>query len=1055
MNFDPNNHITDLMETFLAGGLSDEERTAFQAHLRDCAACAGAMRAAEELDGSINSLFSNARPDLGLEDRLVGAMRAATQARSARPMHPMVRRAAIGIAATILLGGAGYVASSAVENGTLPFLPSHDAYTLGEGQALGKIDRDDRTGHSTLYEQLRRAVLGPEKSSSNLRQNGLAMDMYRADFRSYGSLNGTARESEIKERRGSVFDVPEMVAGTVAKGGIDYVEKTRRINTLEPGRLVKEENIVKQDIKAATDGSGKEVGANFFVVPPVAQSSNFTQLPTTGVPGSIGNVPVQSGKAVSVPDGGTMLLGGQVLQQQSTYFRAGDLRKAADLPMAEWGNIGKRLPALNAAPPHSEVLALADAESGKKEVEQKSEGQPAPQGKPAQDQAPPPVHTPANPVAERKVIRSGDMTFEVDSFDSTVTTLTKIVNEEGGFVATTDSDKLANGKVKGTIVLRVPPDRLDTLVLKLRGVGDLKSQKINAQDITKQYTDLQSELRAARAMEDRLLEIIKTGKGEVKDLLEAEKQLGVWREKIEQVEGEIRYDDNLVSLSTLSVTLIEKDIKTAAYASETEQVTMALETPNVESAYDKAKEAIVAAKGRIVQSDLQQHEAGQFSGTITAALPPDSADGVIARLRQLEGRVANFQRQRAQKNQGGTGAPLDSAKLHREDVTLSLTMYNLANVEPRRSVSLLLAAASVDESYRKVLDAIASAGGRVVTASVNRGKPEQSTATMKFDIASEKADVLLAAIRAAGEVVHSETNDNPDTQNVTEAKRGFVLTIESLAAAAPRETQQLKLAASSVPDGFNDLLGAVLSKSGRIVSSQLNQQDRENVTGVLEFEVSRDAAAAIDAALKKAGDVIARNVSRSQDTQNTVDSKVQFHVDLLDALALAPRQKTTLAVEVSDVSRATRDLIAAATGAGGRSAGSTESSLDRDGNLLTRIVVEVPLAKAGSIVDQVAAMGTVRVNQTNTDEHASEGRLARAQIEVTFGNSAAVVGGQENVWDAIKHGLAVSGTGLRWSLTMIVIGFCFVAPWALIVWVLWRIFRKRRTVSPAPVQAST
>ena len=118
-------------------------------------------------------------------------------------------------------------------------------------------------------------------------------------------------------------------------------------------------------------------------------------------------------------------------------------------------------------------------------------------------------------------------------------------------LATTDSDKLANGKVKGTIVLRVPPEHLDTLVLKLRGIGDLKSQKINAQDITKQYTDLESELRAARAMEERLLEIIKTGKGEVKDLLEAEKQLGVWREKIEQVEGEIRYYNNLVSLSTL------------------------------------------------------------------------------------------------------------------------------------------------------------------------------------------------------------------------------------------------------------------------------------------------------------------------------------------------------------------------------------------------------------------------------------------------------------------------------------------------------------------------
>ncbi len=650
------------------------------------------------------------------------------------------------------------------------------------------------------------------------------------------------------------------------------------------------------------------------------------------------------------------------MPSQSTYFRPGSKPQQFNAKPSEQGlQRLQRLQAIegikdgekNAEVPDDHfklTLKRATVTAGMLEATADVETQPLPGQKRAAGEQ---QNSPADPAAGRKVIRSGDMTFEVDSFDSTVTTLTKIVDEEGGYVSTIDSDKLANGKVKGTIILRVPPDRLDTLVLKLRGIGDLKSQKINAQDITKQYTDLQSELRAARAMEDRLLDIIKNGKGEVKDLLEAEKQLGVWREKIEQVEGEIRYDDNLVSLSTLSVTLIEKDIKAAAYSSETEQVNMALETSNVESAYDKAKEAIAGAKGRIVQSDLQQHEAGQFSGTITAALPPDSADSVIARLRQLEGRVANFQRQRSQKNQEGTAAPLDASTLHREDVTLSLTMYNLANVEPRRTVTLLLAAPLVDESYRKVLDAIASAGGRVVTASVNRGKPEQSTAAMKFDIATEKADALLAAVRAVGDVVHSETSDNPDTPNVTAAKRGFVLTIESLAAAAPRETQQLKLAAGSVPDGFNDLLNTISSKGGRIISSQLNQQDRDNITGVLEFEVSRDATSAIDAAITKAGEIIGRNISRSQDAENTVDTKIQYHIDLLDA------------------------------------------------------------------------------------------------------KSAAQVGAQDSVWDAVRHGLEVSGAGLRWSLTMIVIGFCFVAPWALIAWILWRVFPKRSKETPAPIQVTT
>ena len=61
-------------------------------------------------------------------------------------------------------------------------------------------------------------------------------------------------------------------------------------------------------------------------------------------------------------------------------------------------------------------------------------------------------------------------------------------------------------------------------------------------------------------MEQRLLQIIKDGKGEIKQLLEAEKELGVWRTKIEEFEGEIRYYGNQVSLSKLTITLAEKEI---------------------------------------------------------------------------------------------------------------------------------------------------------------------------------------------------------------------------------------------------------------------------------------------------------------------------------------------------------------------------------------------------------------------------------------------------------------------------------------------------------------
>src|SRR5208337_3369713 len=135
------------------------------------------------------------------------------------------------------------------------------------------------------------------------------------------------------------------------------------------------------------------------------------------------------------------------------------------------------------------------------------------------------------------VIRSGEIEFEIQSFDGAVAAVTRLVADiKGGYVDTVNSEKLPNGKVRGAVVVRVPPEALDNLLLDLRKelgkVGELKNLRVGSQDITKQYNDLESRLRAARTMEERLLQIIKTGKGEIKDLLQAEKELGVWRTKI-------------------------------------------------------------------------------------------------------------------------------------------------------------------------------------------------------------------------------------------------------------------------------------------------------------------------------------------------------------------------------------------------------------------------------------------------------------------------------------------------------------------------------------------
>ncbi len=518
-------------------------------------------------------------------------------------------------------------------------------------------------------------------------------------------------------------------------------------------------------------------------------------------------------------------------------------------------------------------------------------------------------------MAKRQIIRNGDLNFEVDSFDSSMLQITKIAAEEGGYVSTTDSEKLPNGKVKGTVIVRCPPDRLDTLVLKLRGIGDLKSQKIAAQDITKQYTDIESQLRAGRAMEERLLAVIKDGKGQIKDLLEAEKQLGVWREKIEGLEGEIRYYNNLVSLSTLNVTLFERDIKTPFATSQTETVSMGLEAEDVEKARSDAIHEIEQSKGRIIESDLKKEEASRLSATIIADVAPDLADPLIERLKQI-GKVARLDRERRQTNQGGSGTPPPGTKMERQDTRLQISLYNLAGINPRVTSNLHLAAADVEKAYQQVIEQVKAGGGTILESKLNRPKAEQVTATLGFTVPADKADLLSAAIRAGVEVMRLDVVESTETQMVTSTKRGFAISIDSLANVAPRETTTLQIAARSVPEAFNKLLEAARAGGGRIVTSQLSEQDANNVTATLAFDVTRENWAKIDVALREAGLVVTRNVARSAETESTVDSKVGLQVTLTDEARLSARESIRQQVATRGVPQAFEKLLDAVRAAG-------------------------------------------------------------------------------------------------------------------------------------------
>lgn len=511
---------------------------------------------------------------------------------------------------------------------------------------------------------------------------------------------------------------------------------------------------------------------------------------------------------------------------------------------------------------------------------------PAPQPK-----APDPPNPQPNPEPQKRIIiRSGDMEFEVESFDAATATISKLVlGIKGAFIVTVNSDKLANGKVKGSITVRVPPEQLDGLVLDLRRElskgGELKGVKLTSQDITKTYTDLESRLRAARTMEQRLLQIIKEGKGEIKQLLEAEKELGVWRTKIEELEGEIRYYANLVSFSTLTITLTEKEIRAAATITEQERVQAGVEVEDVDKAYQQLLAAVMEAKGRITKSELKQVSAGQFNAIFQFEVAADSSGPIRDRLRML-GRVARLEIDRSVQTQGGT-LPSD-AKTKRGDTIFLIQLYNLANVAPRETVTLQVAAVDVSAAYQALRDAVTKTTGRVLVAQLNKVDRQNVSAELHFEVRRTEEGAIQTALGTMGDTLSRQVNRAAESDSVTDSKVLYKLTFYSAHQLKPRETTAMTVEVQDVDGSVTLLTAEAVKVEGRQVDAKFDRDAAGQSTAKLVFEVPLAASVGLVERFKSAGTVRLSQSVRDPQANEGKLATARIIVTLTNAEAIVP-----------------------------------------------------------------------------------------------------------------------------------------------------------------------
>lgn len=205
---------------------------------------------------------------------------------------------------------------------------------------------------------------------------------------------------------------------------------------------------------------------------------------------------------------------------------------------------------------------------------------------------------------ERKIIKNASLSLEVEDYNSTSALIKEKITSLGGYIANESVNVVGTERLlRGNIEIRLPAVNFDSFLAGMEGLGKVNNRNIFTQDVTEEYVDVASRLKAMRTKEERLISILQKS-GTLSDILAVENELANTRAQLESLEGRLRYLSNRVDFSSISINMRQ-------VTASTQKIT----TGGFKDTIIKTKEAFILAINNILR------DAGKLIIYIGSSLP--------------------------------------------------------------------------------------------------------------------------------------------------------------------------------------------------------------------------------------------------------------------------------------------------------------------------------------------------------------------------------------------------------------------------------------------------
>jgi len=155
---------------------------------------------------------------------------------------------------------------------------------------------------------------------------------------------------------------------------------------------------------------------------------------------------------------------------------------------------------------------------------------------------------------DRKMVRTATLEMLVQQPSETAEKIRTLAEREGGFIVSSEV-RSETDTTGATLTIRVPAARFEAVRDQVRKLGiRVEDERIEAQDVTRQYTDQEANLRNLKAEEQQYLLILKQART-VKDTLEVSEKLSDVRGMIEQQQAEFNSLSKQIETVAITITL--------------------------------------------------------------------------------------------------------------------------------------------------------------------------------------------------------------------------------------------------------------------------------------------------------------------------------------------------------------------------------------------------------------------------------------------------------------------------------------------------------------------